>query len=73
MEDITDDQISRQVDLELELVALLSQARRLEDDLQTQREVLESKQTDGELVAAEAAKLARINGVLAGLEAEKGS
>lgn len=73
MEDITDDQISRQVDLELELVALLSQARRLEDDLQTQREVLESKQTDGELVAAEAAKLARINGVLAGLETEKGS
>lgn len=72
-EGITDAQVSRQVDLELELVALLSQARRLEDDLQTQQEALESKQTDEELLTAEAVKLDRINDVLAGLETAKGT
>jgi len=73
LENVTDAQVSRQVDLELELVALLSQARRLEDRLQTQRDALEEKQTDGEMTAVESARLDRINEVLAGLETEAGT
>ena len=73
LENTTDAQISQQVDLELNTIALLSQARQLENKLQQQRETLMSKQSGGGLSAAEQLRLGRIDDALTELATKKGT
>ncbi len=67
------DDISAQVDLELELIDLLSQSRRLVHGLNEEKQALEERQEDGgTLSAAESDRLASIEATLSQLETAEG-
>ena len=64
--------ISAQVDLQLEITELLSSARRLEDELDTEQEELEELETENGLSAQQQARLENVNAVLSALQTAKG-
>lgn len=61
--------ISEQVELQLEITELLSNARRLEDELDTEQEELEAEEN---LSAQQQARLERVNAVLSALQTAEG-
>ncbi|MAV53049.1 MAG: hypothetical protein CBE20_03270 [Gammaproteobacteria bacterium TMED260] len=64
--------ISAQVDLQLEITELLSSARRLEDELDTEQEELEELETENGLSAQQQARLENVNAVLSALQTAEG-
>jgi hypothetical protein len=72
-QNISDSQVSQQVELELEVVQLLDQARRLEHRLQQQRDALENSESDGERSVQQEAAIAHLDAVLADLKTAKGT
>ena len=65
-------EISAQVDLQLEITELLSRARRLEDELDTEQEELEELETEDGLSAQQQARLEKVNSVLSALQTAEG-
>ena len=64
--------ISAQVDLQLEITELLSSARRLEDELDTEQEELAELETENGLSAQQQARLENVNAVLSALQTAEG-
>ena len=64
--------ISAQFDLQLEITELLSSARRLEDELDTEQEELEELETENGLSAQQQARLENVNAVLSALQTAEG-
>ncbi len=64
--------ISAQVDLQLEITELLSSARRLEDELDTEQEELAELETGNGLSDQQQARLENANAVLAALQTAEG-
>jgi photosystem II stability/assembly factor-like uncharacterized protein len=64
--------ISAQVDLQLEITELLSSARRLEDELDTEQEELAELETGNGLSDQQQARLENVNAVLAALQTAEG-
>lgn len=64
--------ISAQVDLQLEITELLSSARRLEDELDTEQEELAQLETENGLSAQQQARLENVNAVLSALQTAEG-
>jgi hypothetical protein len=71
-QNISGSQVSRQVELELEVVQLLDQARRLEYRLQQKRDALENGESDGEGSVHEEAAIEHLDAILADLKTAKG-